>query len=292
MTKSFTIKSLSSILLFIFFFASTIFAQPDSVFYHDGSFENQWGSGGATLQYDYYRYVERFTPPYYPAKLVGIRGWFRNATDPTSTLRAVWYPEPTGSATGPGVITGTLTSTIYTNPAIGGVTDSSYSLYMDISSYMVTINSGDVYAGVTQHQMQNGFLALAMDNQNNFTLDRPWVFAGTWYQMQQWAFVNGEWGLAAYFMPVTTGVDEMKNEMNISAFPNPAKDNTDVTYLLKENTNVTMALYNAIGEKVEEIISNEKQNSGSHFVTISTAHLSKGIYFLRLNSSVVKLCKM
>ena len=110
--------------------------------------------------------------------------------------------------------------------------------------------------------------------------------------MQSWCFVNGEFGIAAYFMPVTIGVDEINAEIKVSSFPNPVKDNTDITYVLKESSPVTMALYNAIGKKVEEIISNEKQNSGSHSVKISTANLSSGIYFLRLNSSVVKICKL
>ena len=240
--------------------------------------------------YDYGRYVERFTPPYYPAKLVGIKAWFRNVDD-TSTTKAVWYLDPTGDSIGPGSIFGTLGATLYTNPAANGVTDSSYSQYMDVSYSNTIITSGEVYAGVTQHNMTNGFLGIAIDNQNAYSSNRPWVLSGGWYEMQQWCFVNGEWGINAYFQPVTTGIKELSSSFNVSVFPNPINENSIVTYDLKESTVVTMAVYNAIGEKVSEIITDEKQTQGSHSLDLAGLKLKSGIYFLRLNSEMVKICK-
>lgn len=276
----------------IFLFTGKAFSQTDSVSYHDNSFESQWGAGGAYLTYDHDRYVTRFTPPYYPAQLVGIKAWFRNVTDATSTTKAVWYLDPTGDTIGPGSIFGTIGATLYPNPAIGGITDTSYAQYMDVSYSNTIITSGEVYAGVTQHDMTNGYLGIAIDNQNAYSTNRPWVLSGGWYKMINWCFVNGEWGINAYFTPVTTGINELQTEYSVSVFPNPITENSIVTYNLKENTAVTLSVYNALGEKIIELISSEKQNQGNHSIDLSSLKLKQGVYFLRLNNEMVKICKL
>ncbi len=285
-------KNILLISSFILLITGEIISQTDSVYYHDYSFESQWGANGAYPNYDNDRYVTRFTPPYYPAKLVGIKAWFRNVTDATSTTRAVWYVDPTGDTIGPGAIFGTLGATIYTNPAIGGIADTSYAKYMDVSYSNTIINSGEVYAGCTQHNMLNGYLGIAIDGQNAYSSNRPWVSSAGWYRMVNWCFVNGEWGINAYFSPVTIGVNELKTDYNVSVYPNPINENTIVTYELKENTAVNLAVFNMIGEKVAEVITNEKQVSGSHSLDLASLKLKSGVYFLRLNNETVKICKL
>jgi hypothetical protein len=58
-------------------------AQNDSVYYHDPGFESQYGASGAYPAEDYLQMITRFTPPYYPAQLIGVRVWFRNAAQPS-----------------------------------------------------------------------------------------------------------------------------------------------------------------------------------------------------------------
>ena len=68
----------------LFFIALCLqaFSQNDSVYYHDYNFESQYGAGGAYPAEDYLQMITRFTPPYYPAQLIGVRVWFRNGAQP------------------------------------------------------------------------------------------------------------------------------------------------------------------------------------------------------------------
>src|SRR4051794_20016869 len=93
--------------LFLFFSITTSgYAQVDSLFYHDGVMESQWGS--STVNDNFGCFV-RFTPNTYPATLLGIRGYFRNA-GANSTIKWKVYADPNGNANG-GV------GIIYTSPS-------------------------------------------------------------------------------------------------------------------------------------------------------------------------------
>src|SRR5262245_35107130 len=69
--------------IFFVITALNAFSQNDSVYYHDSGFESQYGASGAYPAEDYLQMIARFTPPYYPAQLVGVRVWFRNAVQPS-----------------------------------------------------------------------------------------------------------------------------------------------------------------------------------------------------------------
>ena len=196
-------------------------AQTDSVYYHHGSFQSQYGSSGATPTADFYRYVTRFTPPSYPAQLIGMKVWFRNAGNPSS-FKWVIYKDSSGNALGPQSSPDYMSPTAISNPASGGVTDSSYSYFTDFTTENIMISGGDVYAGVTQHPQINGFLGISIDTSNAFTQDRPWVFNGGWTRMINWAFIDGEWGITAYFSSIPNSVGKFEGPVfSIPVFPNP-----------------------------------------------------------------------
>ncbi|MBK5283780.1 MAG: hypothetical protein JJE25_00105, partial [Bacteroidia bacterium] len=92
--------------LILILISQTISAQSDSVRYHDGGFESQYGAAGAYPGTDYMQCIVRFTPPYYPALLTGIRAYFRNALTP-APFRFIIYTDPAANATGP------VTSSVY-----------------------------------------------------------------------------------------------------------------------------------------------------------------------------------
>ena len=76
-----------------------------------------------------------------------------------------------------------------------------------------------------------------------------------------------------------TPVDELA-----PPYPNPASGTVTIEYALSEETNVRLAVYNSLGQKVD-MLKSASQPAGRHHVQWSTHHLSSGTYFLRLKAN-------
>jgi len=48
-------------------------------------------------------------------------------------------------------------------------------------------------------------------------------------------------------------------------YPNPFNPNTTINFVLPERENVSIIIYNSLGEKIRELLREEK-NAGEHFV--------------------------
>src|SRR5437868_7491437 len=118
-------------ILTILFIAAALRAssQMDSVYYHDSGFESQYGAGGAYPAQDYLQFITRFTPPYYPAQLVGVRAWFRNAAQP-SAYKVIVRSDTSGSVSANNSIMVYMSLSAIPNPSSGGTPDSAYSDYV------------------------------------------------------------------------------------------------------------------------------------------------------------------
>ncbi len=66
--------------------------------------------------------------------------------------------------------------------------------------------------------------------------------------------------------------------------PNPASDETTVSFSLAQNSFVTIELYNSIGVKVMDIASGD-YSEGNHSLTFSVNKLPQGIYFYVMNAT-------
>ncbi len=84
---------------------------------------------------------------------------------------------------------------------------------------------------------------------------------------------------AGYMLP--NSIEEVNAITSINVSPNPAKENINLNFNLKENKTVNINIYNNIGAVV--FLSNKGQlSSGSHSVDINVSNLAKGIYFLNM----------
>ncbi|MCX6269715.1 MAG: T9SS type A sorting domain-containing protein [Bacteroidetes bacterium] len=273
--------------------------QTDSVYYHTGHFTTQYGANGSYPSYDYYRFTTRFTPAWYPAQLTGIKAWFRNAAQP-SNIKFVVYKDPSGAANGPlSNVADYISPLAIPNPASGGIPDSAYSGFTDLEPEQILITAGDVYCGVTQSNINNGFAGMAIDTANNYPTDRPWALVGgIWIKMITWTFINGEWGISAYFTPygvsAETGIPG--NQASLSVYPSPADNHTVLTYQLQENAVVSVKILNLLESEVMVVANNEKLAAGIHSSNISLETLSPGLYIISLTtgslSQQIKLLKM
>ena len=75
-------------------------------------------------------------------------------------------------------------------------------------------------------------------------------------------------------------------------YPNPFNPSTQIQYHLPIAGNVSLKVYNMLGETVVEL-DNGFKNAGSHTLTFNGAMLPSGIYFYQLRyGDIVKTKKM
>ncbi len=73
-----------------------------------------------------------------------------------------------------------------------------------------------------------------------------------------------------------------KTEFNLSNnYPNPFSASTTISYTLPENGNVTLKLYNHIGEEVAELV-NAQQTAGRYNLVIDGSKLPQGVYIYKI----------
>jgi hypothetical protein len=64
-------------------------------------------------------------------------------------------------------------------------------------------------------------------------------------------------------------------------FPNPFSKSTTISYVINENSDVTIEVFNLLGEKIE-MLENSKKLVGNHQSIFDASNFGKGIYFIQL----------
>ena len=84
-------------------------------------------------------------------------------------------------------------------------------------------------------------------------------------------------------------VDEFKLSQN---YPNPFNPSTNISFTVSKATDVTLDVFNTIGEKVATLI-NGKVKAGETVVSFNGANHASGVYFYQLTAgNVVETRKM
>lgn len=68
-------------------------------------------------------------------------------------------------------------------------------------------------------------------------------------------------------------------------YPNPFNPSTSISFTLGNTTNVTLEVFNMLGQKVATLANNKTMTSGAHNVTFDASSLSSGVYIYRINTS-------
>ena len=69
----------------------------------------------------------------------------------------------------------------------------------------------------------------------------------------------------------------------IKTIPNPFNPSTTIKFALPVKTNLSLNVYNTLGEKVAEIFKGEMEE-GYHEMMFNASGLSSGIYFYKIES--------
>ncbi len=84
-----------------------------------------------------------------------------------------------------------------------------------------------------------------------------------------------------------TGIGDIINPYTYylkNNYPNPFNPLTTIEYSLAKKTNVTLKIYNVIGQEVARILDNVNQPAGPYKIQWSAESLSSGIYFYRIEA--------
>ncbi len=67
-------------------------------------------------------------------------------------------------------------------------------------------------------------------------------------------------------------------------YPNPFNPTTRIAYTLDQSSQVTLDVYNALGQHVATLVNSEQQSAGQYEYNFNAADLSSGIYMYRLSA--------
>jgi hypothetical protein len=99
------------------------------------------------------------------------------------------------------------------------------------------------------------------------------------YRLKQIDF-DGHYAYSEVVDVVITGPFTFALNQN---YPNPFNPSTTIEYSIPNKSNVTISVFDAIGNELEILYSGEKE-AGVHQVTWNATNYASGIYFYRLNS--------
>jgi hypothetical protein len=82
------------------------------------------------------------------------------------------------------------------------------------------------------------------------------------------------------------GIEEVETLPTVARlyqnYPNPFNPVTTITFGLKENSIVSLKIYNILGQVVTELIDNEEMIAGNYTVEFDAENLSSGVYYYKL----------
>ena len=155
----------------------------------------------------------------------------------------------------------------------------------DFNLYPFAIALNDADDPATNRDTQLGW-----SNRIDESVDDWWNNPTRW---QTIAFT----GLDAAYDPPTANEDEpgaRPFEFALDQnYPNPFNPTTKISFTLASTADVTLEVYNLLGQKVATLLQNEKMTAGKYTQTFNAGSLASGMYFYRISTpTFVKSRKM
>ncbi len=97
--------------------------------------------------------------------------------------------------------------------------------------------------------------------------------------------------MGAYYYHQPASIDEIESHSSlIWNFPNPSKNSTTIFYSLKQNSHITISIYNIKGQLISTLV-NESKPKGEYSVIYHTDKLNSGVYFYKLQTDDISEIK-
>ncbi|MGP8213975.1 MAG: phospholipase D-like domain-containing protein [Bacteroidia bacterium] len=99
-----------------------------------------------------------------------------------------------------------------------------------------------------------------------------------------WSAIAGSTLVPAKNPCKVTGINSINGpESELNVFPNPYKGSVTINYNLTEDANVTMCIFNIMGQKISTLVNGEKLEAGQHVYQFSNS--TPGVYILQVNEN-------
>jgi hypothetical protein len=103
-------------------------------------------------------------------------------------------------------------------------------------------------------------------------------------------------GDPGWFTGGYTGVTKTSNQlvskfMLYDAYPNPFNPSTTIKFNLAKAGNISLKVYNVVGQLVKSVVSNEFKEKGEYQLNLNMNSLSSGVYFYTLTQGAQQVTK-
>ncbi|MES2567308.1 MAG: T9SS type A sorting domain-containing protein [Bacteroidota bacterium] len=142
-----------------------------------------------------------------------------------------------------------------------------------------TANNVDTITTVSQVNFVNAFTALG--NTPDYRLSAAST-ASNGASFNGPAFVGGFTGLSEVSKLIAN---------SFVVYPNPATQNTNISFNISEKNDITVNVYDVLGNLVCSLNQNSSFEKGSHTINLNTANFSSGIYTISLEVNGLKETK-
>jgi len=109
---------------------------------------------------------------------------------------------------------------------------------------------------------------------------------------------NSEYWAKLNFVSPVTAIDADNENRQIPTkyglyqnYPNPFNPSTTIKFDVPERADVTLSVYNILGQLVTTLVNNQNYAAGTHSVSFDASRLASGIYLYKLEAGSVRISK-
>lgn len=103
-----------------------------------------------------------------------------------------------------------------------------------------------------------------------------------------WKKTDLDWEAPPSYTEISTSIDENVDQPTVfelnQNYPNPFNPTTTISFVLPAASDVTLSVYNVLGQRVATLINAKQMTAGQHSVGFNATDLSSGLYIYRLQA--------
>lgn len=141
----------------------------------------------------------------------------------------------------------------------------------------LVINGGGFDAGRRHYQ----YISPQVDAQGNVTWASTFAFPEL-----TWKATDLPWETPPDYQTVSNEevIGEVETFRLNQNYPNPFNPSTNISFNLPNAADVSLTVYNVLGQRVATLLNNKKYTSGSHTLSFDASNLASGIYIYRIEA--------
>lgn len=89
----------------------------------------------------------------------------------------------------------------------------------------------------------------------------------------------------------TVAINERPAQESMQIFPNPFNASTNIEISLRESSRITVSVFNAMGQKIEDLRQEKLLPAGLHRISLDGSNMEKGIYYCVFSSKNNRITK-